>query len=193
MIQKNITKGAAMKTDARVRYTRMIIQQTFLKLLKEKPIAKITVKEICELAEINRTTFYKHYSDPYDLLKQLELEAIHGLLSVIEDMKDNDPARVLLPILCAIQKNRELFHHLTSAQSDNSFLYRLAASCFRKICELAPKETGCGNADPMSVLRFSYIAGGIAGVIEYWLQSGMNESPEAIADKIWQFTASVVG
>ncbi len=45
----------------------------------------------------------------------------------------------------------------------------------------------------MSVLRFSYIAGGIAGVIEYWLQSGMNESPEAIADKIWQFTASVVG
>ena len=50
-----------MKTDARVRYTVHMIQNIFLELLKEKPIAKITVKEICERAEINRSTFYKHY------------------------------------------------------------------------------------------------------------------------------------
>ena len=43
-----------MKTDARVRYTVHMIQNIFLELLKEKPIAKITVKEICERAEINR-------------------------------------------------------------------------------------------------------------------------------------------
>ena len=45
-----------MKTDARVRYTVHMIQNIFLELLKEKPIAKITVKEICERAEINRST-----------------------------------------------------------------------------------------------------------------------------------------
>lgn len=50
-----------MKTDARVRYTVHMIQNVFLELLKEKPVAKITVKEICEHAEINRSTFYKHY------------------------------------------------------------------------------------------------------------------------------------
>ena len=48
-----------MKTDARVRYTVHMIQNVFLELLKEKPVAKITVKEICEHAEINRSTFYK--------------------------------------------------------------------------------------------------------------------------------------
>ena len=52
-----------MKTDARVRYTVHMIQNIFLELLKEKPVAKITVKEICERAEINRSTFYKHYQD----------------------------------------------------------------------------------------------------------------------------------
>lgn len=182
-----------MKTDARVRYTRMIIHQTFLKLLKEKPLAKITVTEICELAEINRTTFYKHYSDPYDLLEQLEREAIDGLLSLIDGGTDRNLAEVLLPILRTIRENRELFRNLTSAQNDNRFLYHLSSCCYRKICEQNPAESGSRDAARMSVMRFSYIAGGIAGVIEYWLQSGMNDSPEAIADTIEQFTASVTG
>ena len=46
------------KLDARKRYTQMILKQSFLKLLKEKPVNKITVKELCELSQINRATFY---------------------------------------------------------------------------------------------------------------------------------------
>lgn len=49
-----------MKTDARVRYTCKVIQDAFLDILKEKPISRITVKEVCDKAEINRGTFYKH-------------------------------------------------------------------------------------------------------------------------------------
>ena len=67
-----------MKTDARVRYTVHMIQNVFLELLKEKPVAKITVKEICEHAEINRSTFYKHYQDVYDLMEKLENEAVEA-------------------------------------------------------------------------------------------------------------------
>ena len=57
-----------MKTDARVRYTKMVIKQCFFRLIRQKSISKITVKEICEFAQINRSTFYKYYADPYDLL-----------------------------------------------------------------------------------------------------------------------------
>lgn len=49
-----------MKSDARVRYTRMVIKNAFITLLKRKPLNKISVKQVCELAEINRATFYKH-------------------------------------------------------------------------------------------------------------------------------------
>ena len=51
------------KQDARVRYTKMMIRNSLLELLRTKPIAKITVTEICEMAGINRATFYAHYSD----------------------------------------------------------------------------------------------------------------------------------
>lgn len=64
------------KQDARVRYTKMVIRNSLLELLRIKPIAKITVTEICERADINRATFYAHYSDPSDLLHSLEAEVI---------------------------------------------------------------------------------------------------------------------
>ena len=52
------------KLDARKRYTQMVLKQSFLKLLKEKPVNRITVKEVCALAQLNRATFYAHYIHP---------------------------------------------------------------------------------------------------------------------------------
>ena len=75
-----------MKTDARVRYTVHMIQNVFLELLKEKPVAKITVKEICGHAEINRSTFYKHYQDVYDLMEKLENEAVEAFEKLLDDL-----------------------------------------------------------------------------------------------------------
>ena len=64
------------KTDARIRYTQRILKESLLALLKQKPINKITVKEVCELAELNRATFYAHYSDCFALLEQIENELL---------------------------------------------------------------------------------------------------------------------
>ena len=63
------------KLDARKRYTQMILKQSFLKLLKEKPVNKITVKELCELSQINRATFYTHYSDCFALLESIDADS----------------------------------------------------------------------------------------------------------------------
>ena len=63
-----------MKMDARVRYTKMMLKQALLDLMQHKPVNKITVKEICERAELNRATFYAHYSDCFDLLESIEEE-----------------------------------------------------------------------------------------------------------------------
>lgn len=61
-----------MATDRRVKYTKMILRQSLIEVLKEKPISRLTIKELCERADINRATFYSHYSDQFDLLKQIE-------------------------------------------------------------------------------------------------------------------------
>ncbi|MCS0542790.1 TetR/AcrR family transcriptional regulator, partial [Aeromonas veronii] len=71
------------KLDRRKQYTRMVLKGSLMKLLKEKPIATITVKEICEVADINRSTFYAHYSDQFDLLKKIEEEIIEDMITYL--------------------------------------------------------------------------------------------------------------
>ena len=60
------------KTDIRIIKTRRAIQAAFLRLMKEKGFAAVTVKDIIRDAEINRSTFYAHYEDKYDLLESIE-------------------------------------------------------------------------------------------------------------------------
>ena len=55
-----IIAGVEMKNDHRVTVTKKMITESFLELIKEKPLAAITVKELCEKAHINRATFYAH-------------------------------------------------------------------------------------------------------------------------------------
>ena len=53
--------------DLRTERTKRSITNAYLELRKQKPIEKITVKELSEVAFINKATFYTHYSDIYDL------------------------------------------------------------------------------------------------------------------------------
>lgn len=69
--------------DLRTERTKRSITNAFLELRKQKPIEKITVKELAELAYINKATFYTHYHDIYDLTDQIENEF---MASVIEEL-----------------------------------------------------------------------------------------------------------
>ena len=60
------------KIDRRVRKTKQQLQDGFIYLRKQKDLKEITVKELCELTDLNRGTFYLHYKDIYDLSEQLE-------------------------------------------------------------------------------------------------------------------------
>ena len=60
--------------DRRVKYTKKVIKDTFLSLLEDKDISNISVKELCDIADVNRGTFYRYYEDIYDLLKKIEEE-----------------------------------------------------------------------------------------------------------------------
>ena len=74
-----------MKNDARIRYTKMVIKDSFFQLLKQKPVEKITVKEICEMAQINRATFYRYYENQYDLLSVIENDMFQNIQDTIKE------------------------------------------------------------------------------------------------------------
>ena len=61
-------------SDRRIRYTKQTIRDSLFELMKETPVEKITVKELCAAADINRATFYAHYDTLTTLLEEIEVE-----------------------------------------------------------------------------------------------------------------------
>ena len=96
----------AGKSDARVRYTQHALKQALLTLLKEKSVNKITVKEVCELAELNRATFYSHYSDCFALLEAIENELLEAFAQSLTLIKSFDVAALIEAIYDMIGKNQ---------------------------------------------------------------------------------------
>ncbi|WP_169240825.1 TetR/AcrR family transcriptional regulator [Bifidobacterium olomucense] len=75
-----------MVTDLRIVKTRKAIREAFLHLRASGvPVSKVKVKDICDLALVNPSTFYKHYLDVYDLNDNLEDETIDAMLEHYPD------------------------------------------------------------------------------------------------------------
>jgi len=69
--------------DPRVKRTRGLIQQSFMELLAEKGFRAVTVQDITERAEVNRTTFYAHFPDKYSLLEESIRQAFRSELEAV--------------------------------------------------------------------------------------------------------------
>lgn len=98
-----------MKIDRRAVRTRKVLRKSLLSLMKDRPIAKITVKELCAKAEINRTTFYAHYTDISELLEQIETDLLGEIATNLTSGLSNDAiSDMLMNLLLMIQKNADI-------------------------------------------------------------------------------------
>ena len=95
------------KLDARKRYTQMMLKQSFLKLLQQKPVNRITVKEVCALAQLNRATFYAHYSDCFALKESIENELIVAFEKSLRYVNSFDVTALIEAIYDMVEQNQE--------------------------------------------------------------------------------------
>ncbi len=102
--------------DLREKKTKRSIQNAFLQLRSHKPLERITVKELSELAEISKGTFYLHYKDIYDLSEHLQNEVIQKILDSI--------TRPELFLSAPAQFTQELCTAFYAHQSLNDILFR---------------------------------------------------------------------
>lgn len=181
-----------MKTDARVRYTRMVIKKSFEELLREKPVSRITVKEVCEKAEINRATFYKHYLDCYDLLDKIEEEALEKFDAMLASMKDDDVQETLTNILCILKENAALLEKLHGHGLQNGFTHRLVGCCFQHMERRIPLDGSHKMDKRQQGMVYAFLAGGVGAAMEFWLQGGCVEPPEQIAEQILALTKQII-
>lgn len=161
-----------MKTDARTRYTQMVIRQSFLQLLKTETVEKATVTEICRLAEINRATFYRHYENQYDLLSCLESEMFEDIKTAAYEC-GNDIDKLTEMILCKFYEQKETWMLLLSDHADLGFqskIYSFFEGHFVK--DGTSKE---------SELKYRFLLYGYSGLIDNWAKNGMKEPPEEMS------------
>ncbi len=80
--------------DYRIEKTKRSIYNAFIELRARKPLEKLTVKELCEKAQINKSTFYVYYHDVYDLSDKIENEIISEVVKNLDNTEDilTDPA-----------------------------------------------------------------------------------------------------
>lgn len=95
------------KNDARVRYTQRVIKESFLRLLREKPVNKITVKELCELAGLNRATFYAHYSDCFALMESIEQEILESFEQSLHLIDQYDVTALINALYAMVELHEE--------------------------------------------------------------------------------------
>ena len=74
------------KLDRRIRYTKSIIKKSLLELMQNTPYERITVKELCQKADINRATFYSHYDSLATLMEEIEYEECTELFDLLDDI-----------------------------------------------------------------------------------------------------------
>ncbi len=113
------------RSDARVRYTKHVLKESLLKLLREKPVNKITVKEVCELSELNRATFYTHYSDCFALLEDIEQELIDAFEESLKYVSSFDVTALIEAIYIMVEQHEGACRVLVFNGASPSVLSRM--------------------------------------------------------------------
>ena len=75
--------------NQRVRLTKRLLKEALIELLENKPLKSITITDICTLAEINRTTFYKYYASEYELYADIENDFLEMIRENLIDYNEN--------------------------------------------------------------------------------------------------------
>jgi AcrR family transcriptional regulator len=176
-------KGDMAATDRRVKYTKMVLRESLIKLLREKPIARITIKELCEHADINRTTFYAHYSDQFDLLIKIQDEFIADINSYLDKFALEAGETGIFQMLCKIfeyiDQNDELCRVLLGNNGIVDFQTKVMQIVSKRIVLEWRKKQKVDETTAEYI--YTYVATGSIGVIRKWLQDPNPKPPREMA------------
>jgi AcrR family transcriptional regulator len=168
--------------DRRTRKTRGLIKQALVQLLAEKDIKDISVSELSDLADINRGTFYLHYTDIYDLFGQIEGEVLNEFGLHIS--KYNEHAQVTgIPILL------DLFKYIKeNVQFFKAILHTRETNFLTRVIEMGRPK---GKAEFRQLYKkwkeehfdycYDFMAFGAVAMVRDWFERGMPETPEYMA------------
>ncbi|MCM1227223.1 MAG: TetR/AcrR family transcriptional regulator [Clostridium sp.] len=184
-----------IKDNQRIRLSKMLFKNSLIALLKKKPVYQISVTELCEKAELNRSTFYKYYGNVRDVLTEIEKETLEQgqkCMQEIEVSGINYAIQPLYRLLCYIKENKELYQMILNNSADDNFSSVMIQDTIDFLKSKCQNILDDNNNFSDSDYIFQYILSGCIRVIQSWLNSSMTESPKEIAQLIYTASVSVI-
>jgi len=179
-------KASIMKANRQTKKTKKAIKEAVLTLMTSTDIAKITIKEISDLADINRKTFYAHYTNVYSVLDEIENDMIEKLTSIIDD---DDIEKIMT-------NPYDFFHQLTKVINEDLNFHKLFTNTItlntllEKIKLVIKEKFICFHTDQLNLdhtklnIMYEFIASGIVASYKEWLKSDRTISLEELSKQI---------
>lgn len=179
------------KTDQ----TKAELREAFWHLYSERPIEKITVGQVCELAGYNRGTFYLHFQDLYELLASIEDMLLAGMTDCVqtcmESLRDDSSKlnriAACKDVVLYYERNKAYISVLLSEQGDSSFIIKLKNSLkplWRKYLLDAERS----RTDSEVEFLLEYTLAGTLFMISSWLQDTQGVTAFQLAHLVYDFS-----
>lgn len=180
------------KVDRRVIKTRRQLKKGLAALMKEKSVNQITVKELVEEVDINRSTFYLHFKDIQDLLREIEENMEAQIKRAIEEhpiVSGNENAFYFIEdMFRVLDEEREISKALIGPNGDMGFIHRI---------ERIIKENSRGTLEKIFPGKkedlkyfYAFCLSGCLGLVKVWLNEGEEKSPEEMAQMTFNMIAN---
>lgn len=154
-----------------------VLSNALLTLLQEKSFSKISVKNLCETADVNRSTFYANFEDKYQLLSFC-LDSITQQV-VEEFFKENDDSNLTKQIFEIVAKYQYLFHACLLDEENHEL--RLI---FQNLIAQQFEDMLFFNHNTDSQISSQFFAGAILGVVSWWLTHHLQPKPEMMGERL---------
>lgn len=178
--------------NQRIMLTKRLIHEALLKLLTTQPITKISIRELCQIAGINRSTFYNHYGSQYDVLNEIAHNYLEETsYTILNALQNGDKINVCLVKILKYIKQNITFLKLILVQENYDLLSHLEVSLpsFQDIiCERLPNDL---SQDQKEAIATSVQYGSLR-LLKEWVLSDCARSPKDEAALIL-FVAGRIG
>lgn len=169
-------------TDTRIKVTKSMFHRALLGILRTKPIDQVTVKELVETAQLNRSTFYLHYSSPMDVLREIEDQFVKEKLVKFDSYwaGAKDQGR-MAAIISIVLEDKELCRILMSENGDPQFLISLKNLVKDGVMDGWKKDHPDISREKLEFL-YDYVFSGSTQLILSWIRDPRGISPKEFSE-----------
>ena len=179
------------KENRKVRYTKMVIRDSLMELMKTNSILSISIKDICELADISRSTFYAHYRDQYDLLRQIEEDTFayfEGMFIKYRNIQSRkETALMVEEMLTYIANNGNHIQVLLSENGDIDFQKKMFQH-FTNHSQIKKYLSGTQQDEETKSYYSVFLVHGAIGMVQHWLKDNPSTPVPKLAKMLLKWT-----